>query len=161
MTLDPDFVRDCPYGPGGLLIDEVLTVDRETSLVRARLPTHAELPLTNAQRSHPKRHPAHVAGGLMVHLTGMVGFVHAYYVMDLRHREGWIGYGVRIHDARFRALAPPGEPMILEAQATRIRTIRNQTFARYRFVFTQGETTVYEGDQTAIWHQVEAAAADR
>ena len=157
MPLEPEFVRDCPYGPEGLLIDEILTVDREASLVRVRLPTDGDLPITNAQRNHPERHPAHVAGGLMVHLTGMVGFVHAYYVLDLRHAEGWIGYGVRIHDARFKALADLGEPLILQGQATRIRTIRGQRFVRYRFVFTQEDKVVYEGDQTAAWHQVEAA----
>ena len=154
MGLDPDFVRDCPYGPGGQLIDKIVTVDRDASLVRVRLPTDQDLPLTNTQRNHPQRHPAHVAGGLMVHLTGVVGFVHAYYVMDLRHADGWIGYGVRIHGARFSALAALGEPMILEGQAIRIRTIRNQTFVRYRFVFKQGSTTVYEGEQTAAWQRV-------
>ncbi len=155
MPLDPDFVRDCPYGPEGLLLDEILHVDRELGLVRVRLPTDRDLPITNTQRTHPTRHPAHVAGGLMVHLTGMVGFVHAYYVLDLRHADGWIGYGVRIHDARFSAIAPPGEPMILEGRATRVRSIREQKFVRYRFVFTQGETVIYEGDQTAVWQRVE------
>ena len=29
----------------------------------------------------------------MVHLTGMLGFMHAYYVLGLRHADGWIGYG--------------------------------------------------------------------
>lgn len=154
MALDPVFVADCPYGPGGLLIDDVLHVDREASLVRVRMPTDRRLPLTEEQRTDPLRHPEHVSGGLMVHMTGMVGFVHAYYVMDLRHADGWIGYGVRIHDARFSALARPGEPLVLEGTATRIRKIRNQIFARYRFLFTQGETVVYEGDQTAIWEQV-------
>ena len=49
----------------------------------------------------------------MVHLTGMVGFVHADYFLDMRHADG-----------------------------------------RYRFVFTQNETVVYQGDQTAAWQQV-------
>ena len=157
MPLDPDFVSDCPYGPGGLLIDEILEVDREASIVRVRLPTDGDLPITNTQRTHPIRHPSHVSGGLMVHLTGMVGFVHAYYVLDLRHADGWIGYGVRIHDARFSALATPGAPMVLEGQATRVRTIRDQKFARYRFVFKQNGTVVYEGDQTAAWQKVDLA----
>ncbi len=140
------------------MIDDVLTVDREASLVQARLPTDGDLPITNTQRNHPERHPAHVSGGLMVHLTGVVGFVHAYYVLDLRHADGWIGYGVRIHDARFAALASLGEPMVLEGQATRVRQIRGQTFVRYRFVFTQNETVVYQGEQTAAWQQVSSAA---
>lgn len=114
MPIDPAFVADCPYGPDGLLLDEIVAVDREAGRVAARMPTHDDLPLTRTQRAHPVFHPRHVSGGLMVHMTGMLGFVHAYYVLDLRHAEGWIGYGGRIHAARFKALAQPGEPMILE-----------------------------------------------
>src|SRR5579862_1963428 len=131
MPLDPAFVADCPYGPGGLLLDEILLVDVERGLVRARMPTFEELPLTREQRAHPVRHPRHVSGGLMVHMTGMIGFAHAYYVLDLKHREGWIGYGGRIHSARFRALARPGEPLVLECKATQIRRMATSVLGRY------------------------------
>src|SRR5258707_15889858 len=148
MPLDPEFVADCPYGPGGLLIDELLLVDAERSLVRARMPTFDELPLTREQRAHPVRHPRHVAGGLMVHMTGMLGFVHAYYVLGLRHADGWVGYGAKIHSARFKALAPPGEPLILECRAKQMRRGDTSVFARYEFAFTQiiggAMTVVYE-----------------
>jgi hypothetical protein len=151
MPLDPDFVADSPYGPGGLLLDELVRVDRDASLVVARMPTHDELPLTREQRAHPVKHPRHVSGGLMVHMTGMMGFAHAYYVLDLRHAQGWIGYGGRIHGARFKALARPGEPMELSCKAKEIRLGTTSILARYDFVFTQGGTVVYEGDQTALW----------
>ena len=154
MSLEPQFVADCPYGPGGLLIDEILEIDRPQSRIRARMPTGPKLPLTREQRPHPERHPLHVSGGLMVHMTGMVGFIHAYYVLDMRHAEGWIGYGVRIHDARFCGLARPGPPLILEGWATRVRCIRKQTFVRYGFRFTQDESLIYEGDQTAVWEKI-------
>ena len=156
MPLDPAFVSDCPYGPGGLLIDELLLIDREASLVVARMPTHEDLPLTREQRAHPVRHPRHVSGGLMVHMTGMVAFIHAYYVLDLRHAEGWIGYGGRIHAARFKALARPGEPMELSCKATQLRQTPASVLARYEFQFTQAGTVVYEGDQTALWQKVDA-----
>lgn len=155
QPLDPAFVADCPYGPGGLLIDAILEIDRERSLVRARMPTHDDLPLTREQRAHPLRHPRHVSGGLMVHMTGMVGFVHAYYVFGLRHAEGWIGYGGRIHSAKFRALAPPGEPLELECAATRVRRGPTRIVARYDLRFRQGGKLVYEGDQTAMWIKVD------
>ena len=154
MPLDPAFVADCPYGPGGLMLDEILTIDREANLVRVRMPTDEALPLTREQRAHPVRHPRHVSGGLMVHMTGMVGFVHAYYVLDLRHADGWIGYGGRIYEAKFRALAPPGEPLILEGRATKVRKTDTSVFARYTFAFYQGETLVYEGAQAAMWSKV-------
>jgi hypothetical protein len=160
--LDPAFVADCPYGPEGLLLDRILLVDREQQLVRARMPTSADLPLTRAQRADPVRHPRHVSGGLMVHMTGMMGFVHAYYVLDLRHADGWIGYGAKINSARFRALAPPGEPLVLECRATQVRRGDASVFARYVFKFTQAqegaqETVVYEGDQVAYWTNVHAS----
>lgn len=62
MPLDPDFVADSPYGPGGLLLDDILEVDRDRGLVVARMPTSADLPLTREQRSDPHRHPAHLNG---------------------------------------------------------------------------------------------------
>lgn len=154
MALDPEFSDDCPYGPGGLLIDDVVEVDVEKSRVVARMPTHDDLPLTREQRAHPTRHPQHVSGGLMVHMTGMVGFVHAYYVLGLRHSEGWIGYGGRVHSARFRAMATPGEPLLLECTATQTRRSETKILVRYDFAFTQLGKLVYEGDQTALWLKV-------
>jgi hypothetical protein len=154
MSLDLEFVADCPYAPEGLLLDEIVRIDREAGFVAARMPTHDELPLTRAQRAHPQFHPRHVSGGLMVHMTGMIGLVHAYYVLDLRHAEGWIGYGGRIHSARFKALAPPGGPLILECKHTQLRRGEKQILTRYDLRFTQNGTLIYEGDQTALWMKV-------
>jgi 3-hydroxymyristoyl/3-hydroxydecanoyl-(acyl carrier protein) dehydratase len=75
-------------------------------------------------------------------------------VLDLRHADGWIGYGGRIHSARFKALARPGAPMELECRATQLRHTPTSVLARYDFRFTQAGTLVYEGDQTAIWQKV-------
>jgi 3-hydroxymyristoyl/3-hydroxydecanoyl-(acyl carrier protein) dehydratase len=158
VPLDKAFIDDCPYGPGGLLIDEVLEIDAPNNRVRVRMPTYDELPLTREQRVHPVRHPRHVSGGLMVHMTGMVGFVHAYYVLGLRHSDGWVGYGAKIYSARFRALAKPGEPLILEGRATQVRKGDKSIFGRYVFAFTQGETLVYEGEQSAMWIKVDEAS---
>ena len=154
MPLDPDFLADSPYGPGGLLLDEILEVDWERSLIVARMPTTGDLPLTREQRNHPRRHPAHLNGGLLVHLTGMLGFAHAYYVLGLRHGEGWIGYGARIHGARFHELARPGEPLLLKGWTTQLRRGADRVLARYHFEFTQGTAQVYEGDQTAMWLRI-------
>jgi hypothetical protein len=155
MPLDAAFVADCPYGPGGLLLDEIVTVDRERGSVTALMQTHDDLPLTREQRVHEVFHPRHVSGGLMVHMTGMMGFVHAYYVLDLRHAEGWIGYGGRIHAARFKALAKPGSPLLLECTHKQLRRTARQVLARYDFRFTQNDTVVYEGDQTALWTKLD------
>ena len=91
----------------------------------------------------------------MIHMTGIIAYVHAYYLLGLRHAEGWVGYGARIHGARFHALAPPGVPLVLECRATQLRRGDKSVLARYTFRFTQNETLVYEGDQTALWTRVE------
>ena len=100
------------------------------------MPTHEELPLTREQRANPVFIRG-MSGGLMVHMTGMVAFVHSYYVLGLRHAEGWIGYGGRIHSARFKALARPGPPLLLECTATEDAKHPKQVLARYEFRFTQ------------------------
>ncbi len=154
MPLDPAFVADCPYGPEGLLLDEILEVNAEESRIRARMPTHEDLPLTRDQRAHPVRHPRHVSGGLMVHMTGMIGFAHSYYLLGMRHADGWVGYGARIYSARFRALAKPGPPLVLECKATQMRRGDASVFARYEFRFHQDATLVYDGEQSAMWTKV-------
>jgi len=154
MALDPEFIDDCPYGPDAIGIDEIVEIDKDVGVIRARMTTHPDLPLTRDQRAHPVRHPRHVSGGFMVHLTGMLGFMHAYYVLGLRHADGWIGYGGRIYDARFAALATIGPSLDLELRATKIRQRDNQVFGRYEFRFTQSGTLIYQGDQAAMWMRV-------
>jgi hypothetical protein len=46
MPLDPAFVADAPYGPGGLLLDAIVELDLDASRIVARMPTSDELPLT-------------------------------------------------------------------------------------------------------------------
>ncbi|MGB5809969.1 MAG: hypothetical protein WBG86_05525 [Polyangiales bacterium] len=154
MALDPEFVADCPYGPEALGIDEIVEIDKAAGIVRARMATHPDLPLTRDQRAHPVRHPRHVSGGFMVHMTGMLGVMHTYYVLGLRHADGWIGYGGRIYDARFAALAKMGAPLDLECRATKVRQSSARVFARYDFRFTQEDTLIYQGDQAAMFMRV-------
>lgn len=154
MALDPQFVADCLYFPDGLLIDEVLEIDLEKSMIRVRMPTHEDLPLTRAQRVDPVIHPRHVSGGLMVHMTGVAAFAHFYYVLGLRHSQRWTGYGVRIQDARFHALAKVGPPLVLECRALKTRKRGKHLLVQYAFEFMQEGKLVYEGQQTAMWMQV-------
>ena len=149
--LEQAFIDDCFYGPEALLLDEILEINPEERRVRARMPTHQDLPITRHQRAHPIHHPAHVSGGLMMHMTGVIAFVHFYYLLGLRHRDGWIGYGVRANDVRFHALANVTHPLVLECQAERTPRIRSKFLVRYKFRFTQEEALVYEGSQTALW----------
>jgi hypothetical protein len=152
--LDPEFVADCPYLPEAIFFDEVLEVDRDAGRLVARMPTHEKLPLTELQRAHPVRHPRHVSGGLLVHVTGMLGFAHAFYLLGLRHTEGWIGYGTHIHRARWGRLARIGPPLRLEVRGIQVRRIRGSLYVRYAFHFTQEGETVYESEQGAVWHRI-------
>ncbi len=158
MPLDPAFVADCPYLPDAVLIDEIVSIDRDSSTLVARLPTSADLPLTRDQRAHPVRHPRHVSGGLLVHLTGIVGFAHAYYVLDLRHQDGWIGYGTHIHAGRFRRMGKIGAPVMLSCQALQVRRIKGAIVPRYQFRFTQDGDTIYEAEHSAVFTRVTDAA---
>lgn len=154
MALDPDFIADCPYLPSALFIDNIISIDRETSTVIASASTHDDLPLVRDQRAHPELHPRHLNGGLMIHMTGMVGFAHAYYLLGLRHADGWIGYGTHVHNGRFRKMGRIGPPIVLNCRATSVRKIKSAIFARYDLRFTQEDEVVYEGDQSAIWTRV-------
>lgn len=155
MALDPAFVADAPYDAEGLMIDEILEVDPQESRVVARLPVGPDLPLTRSQRVHPVRHPIHVAAGVMVHLTGIMGYVHVYHLRGLRHAEGWAGYGVRIHNARFLNVAGVDAPLHLEATELSHRRVGWRIFARYRYRFTQQGTVVYDSEQSALWFQAD------
>ena len=156
MVLDPAFVADCPYEPSALLIDDIIAIDREASSIVARMATTAELPLTRDQRADPVRHPRHVSGGLMIHATGILGFAHAYYILDLRHADGWTGYGTHIHEGRFRRMGKIGPPMELACKATSLRKIRGALVARYALRFTQSGEVVYEGEHSAIFTRAQA-----
>jgi hypothetical protein len=157
-AFDADFLADCPYDPEVLLLDELLEVDRERSLVRCRMVTDLPLPLTSSQRAHPVHHPRHIAGGLIVHATASLGFVHAYYVLGLRHHEGWIGYGTHIHKASFRRLISPGEEVEATCVATRVRLGETRHIVRYTFELRSSDGRCYHGDQSAIWVRTSAGA---
>jgi len=113
--------------------------------------TSPDLPLTRHQRVDPRRHPHHVNGGLMVHLTGILGFVHAYYLLGLRYQDGWIGVGALIHKARYPNMARIGKPLELLVKANNVRQGKKRKVVNYDFLFTQEGNKVYESNQTAIW----------
>lgn len=148
---DAEFLADLPYEPEVLMFDEILELDAEKNRVVCRMPTDRSIPFTDRQRAHPERHPRHVAGAALVHATGMLGFVHAYYLLGLRHSGGWIGYGTHIHKAVFRKLVPPGTPIEAACVATRLRLGRARHVVRYEFEFRHEGELCYEGDQSAIW----------
>lgn len=151
---DQAFLDDLPYDPEVLLFDRLLEVDRDKSLVRVRWPTSADQPITSAQRNHPRYHPPHVSGALMVHATGLLGFVHAYWVFGLRHRQGWIGYGTHMDGVVFRKLVPPGEIIEASCWVKRARMGSERHFVRYAFEMRHEGDVCYQSEQSAIWTRI-------
>jgi hypothetical protein len=148
---DPAFLADLPYSPEVLFFDALLSLDLEKHVLTCSMPTDVPMPFVNAQRHHPVRHPQHVAGAVMVHSTGMLGFVHAYYALGLRHADGWIGYGTHIHRVVFRKLVQPGAPIIARCEVTKQRIGKTRHFLRYKFEYRHEGDVCYEGDQSAVW----------
>lgn len=149
---DQAFLDDMPYDPGqSLMFDALLALDREASLVCCRWPTRPDDPITRSQRNHPVLHPPHVSGALMVHATGILGFVHAYHVLGLRHRAGWVGYGTHMDKVVFRKLVPPGEVIEATCRAVRARIGDMRCFVRYAFTFRHDGDVCYESEQSAMW----------
>ena len=154
MPFDPEFLADLPYDPSVLMFDELLEVDATKGRVVCRMPTDRPIPFTVDQRAPPERHPRPLAGAAMIDATGMLGFVHAYYLIGLRHGDGWIGYGTHIHGATFRKLVPPGTPIECACTATKVRLGRSRHLVRYQFEFVHEGDVCYRGDQSAVWSRV-------
>lgn len=147
----PDLLDDALYDPSVFLLDQLLELDPGRSLVRCLIATDPPDAFTAAQRVDPVRHPAHVAGAALIQATASLGFVHAYYLLGLRSRDGWSGYGTHIHKAVFRKLVSPGTPIEATCTATRVRPGPDRYVVRYRFDFRAEGARCYEGDQTAFW----------
>ena len=146
MALEPDFVADSPYGPGGLLLDDILEVDRERGLVVARMPTPADLPLTREQRTEPAqapRAPERRAPGPHERDARLRPRL-------LRPRPAAPGRldWIRSPD-RLGAVPRPGAARGAARPAglvhPMLRRGRERILARYRFEFEQGVALVYEG----------------
>lgn len=152
------FLDSFLYDEHGFLIDEVTRLDPAAKAAEAILDTTRALPVTAAQRVDA-RHPAHVSGAEIVHATGSLGCLHAWFFHGVRWDEGWTGFGNRIHRADFKHLARVGPPLRMESRETRSRVGEKRILIRYEFHFWQRprpdapESLVYYGDQTAMFHR--------
>ncbi|MCU0691645.1 MAG: hypothetical protein MUF54_09610 [Polyangiaceae bacterium] len=148
---DRGFLDDMPYDPQVLLLDRVEQFDRQARRIVCRMPTDQPMPFTQSQRVDPVTHPLHVSGAVMVHVTGMLGFVMLYHIHDLRHAQGWTGYGTHIHRAVFRKLVTPGVPMMCSCHEVRTRKMGDRIFSTYEFEFLHEGEVAYESKQSAMW----------
>jgi hypothetical protein len=150
------FLATFLYDEAAFLVDEVTRIDADAREIEARLDTTRPLPITAAQRVDA-RHPAHVSGAEMLHATGSLGCLHAWFFHGVRWDEGWTGFGNRVHRADFKRLARVGPPLRLASRETRSRVGEKRIVLRYEFHFWQAptpgaeEALVYYGDQTAMF----------
>ncbi len=155
----PEFLDDLPYDPQVLFFDRIESIDREASSVTCRMPTTQPMPFTDHQRVHPVRHPRHVGGAVMIQATGNLGFVHAWHLEGLRHRDGWIGFGTHIRSAVFRKLVTPGAPMLCTCKQVKVRRGKSRVFSIYKFEFRHEGDLAYESEQAAMWLKVDGENA--
>ncbi|MCL2823215.1 MAG: hypothetical protein FWD57_04425 [Polyangiaceae bacterium] len=148
---DKPFLDDLPYEPSVLLLDRIESFDESSRVIVCRMPTDTPSPFTDAQRNHPVKHPPHVSGSAMIHVTGMLGFIHLYYMLHRTHAEGWVGFGTHIHKAVFRKLVTPGSPMLCSCKETKVRLMGSRIFVTYEFEFRHEDQVAYESKQSAMW----------
>jgi hypothetical protein len=138
-------------------VHDLLHLDAEEGLVRARVDTTRLGPLVDAQQETPG-HPKHVPGAVMVQITGTLGNLHAVYVLGLRPSEGWVGFGTHIRNARFPSMGVIGPPVDVELRATRVRRVRGRHFVEYAFRYEQEGREIYLAEHAAIWFKGDEAA---
>lgn len=155
----PEFLADMPYEPAVLFFDRLEELDRTASRVVCRMPTDQPMPFTDNQRVHKVKHPKHINGALMIQLTGNLGFIHAYHLENMRHEDGWIGFGTHIRNAVFRKLVGPGEPMICSCTQVKVRRGKSRVFSIYKFEFRHEGQIAYESEQAAMWLKAEGENA--
>ena len=138
------------YRPEAFLVDEVHRMDPENRLIEASLDTMRPLPFRISQRTDA-HHPPHVAAAEILQATGSLGCMHAWFFHECRWRDGWAGFGNRIHRADFKSLAPIGPPLRMESRETRTRVGKRRVMIRFESRFRQEKRPVYVGEQSAIF----------
>ena len=158
-----EFLDTFLYKPDAFLIDEVHQMDPDERLIKASLDTCRPLPFRLSQRTD-SHHPAHVAAAEILQATGSLGCMHAWFFHGCRWREGWAGFGNRIHRADFKTLAHVGPPLRMQSRETRTRVGKRRIVIRFEFRFQQEERIVYVGDQSAMFvrdYDLEPNAKDK
>lgn len=144
------FLETFLYREPAFLVDEIVSVDRESRAIEALLDTRRPLPFAGEQRVDVG-HPAHVSAAEILMATGSLGCLSAWVFHAVRWDEGWSGFGNRIHRADFKALARIGSPLRLRSRETLWRDGPRRVVIRWSFEFFQEEVLVYTGDQTAMF----------
>jgi|TARA_B100002003_G_scaffold214930_1_gene213425 hypothetical protein len=138
------------YREEAFLVDRVTEVRPDEKLLRAQLDTTRPFPYAQFQRNGV-HHPPHVAGADLIAITGSLGCLHVWLFYGVRWKEGWTGFGNRIHRADFKKLARLGPPLELTSRETRVRVGERRIVLRLEFEFRQRGKIVYFGDQTAMF----------
>ncbi len=154
VIFDETFFEGFPYKPTGFFVDRLVEVDQEHQRIVCEMGTEGKsFPLINDQRHHDILYPPHLPGGIIIHLTGIIGMIAAQILLDFRFDKGWAGYGSRIHKAEFKKLVRIGPVVLLEGRITSDRRRGTMAILRYEFRFFQEQELFYLGDQTAVYRR--------
>lgn len=148
------FYDDSPYQQEAILIEEIISVDPLDRTIHCRMSTDGgNLPWVDYQKDPRGDHPTHVPGGVLVHVTSMLGLLYSWCVEGIRFNEGWVGYGARIYNGEVRSIARIGPPLDLRLRNLRRRSTSTSLVLRLAFEFTQEGRTVYRSEQTGAFRK--------
>jgi len=150
MPLPDDFAQECLYSESAWFLHDLLEIDVPGRSVTGLVDTTRLGPLVDAQVELPG-HPKHLPGAVCVQLTGTLGAVLSSYVLQMRRSDGWVGFGTHIHHAKFPSIGTIGPPVQAQATVKSLRVLRQTTFVRYAFRFTQEDRDVYLAEHSAAW----------
>lgn len=150
MSFPADYEQESLYDREAWFLHDVLEIDAAANRVVGLCDTTQLGALVSAQTSRGG-HQRHVPGAVMIQITATLGQLHLLYVLGKRASDGWCGYGTHIDKARFASMGIIGPPMVCEATATRVRTVRKTLFVDYQFRYTQEGRAVYDAAHIAAY----------
>ena len=152
MAIPSDFAQECMYRQPWWFVHDVLELDEAANRVVAVMDTTQLGDQVAMQHLWPGHEP-HVPAAVMVQATGVLGNLHAAYVLGLRPTQGWVGYGTKVENARFPAMGRIGPPVTMTLEARRVRKVRGRYFIDYVFTYEQDGEQIYCSEQSAVWFQ--------
>jgi hypothetical protein len=132
-------------------ISDVLDADAAAGTLRARVKENTHWQVAQFQRGPEHVHPRHVNGSDLIALTASLGALHAYFFHQCLWEDGWVGFGNRIENAEFKALAAIDRPLELKSTETRLRKGAKRVILEFDFEFSQDGKPVYLSRQMATF----------
>jgi hypothetical protein len=145
------------YSPDAFLLDEVTSADADAGVIEARSNVGTKWLVSPYQKGNEVTHPRHISAADLLMLTASLGSLHAYFFHRCYWHEGWVGFGNRIENAQYHALASLTKPLHLRSKEVRTRRGEKRTLLEFEFEFSQEGKAVYTSRQTAMFLRQKSA----